>query len=452
MSGLAYKIRPGSQVDDAGIYQTIPTLVGQTYKWSLDVAALDVQSPGTHGLGSFKVLIDGVVVASHATGATSFSQSFSGHHVATTTTTELRILFNREVHGYTAHPQWFIDNVVFEGCPSCVAEDLVANGGFETGVFAPWTLTSNEASLQQEVIAAPAAFVGPMSGLAYKIRPGSQVDDAGIYQTIPTLVGHTYKWSLDVAALDVQSPGTHGLGSFKVLIDGVVVASHAAGATSFSQSFSGHHVATMTTTELRILFNREVHGYTAHPQWFIDNVVFEGCPSCVAEDLVANGGFETGVFAPWTLTSNEASLQQEVIAAPAAFVGPMSGLAYKIRPGSQVDDAGIYQTISTLVGHTYKWSLDVAALDVHSPGTHGLGSFKVLIDGVVVASHAAGATSSSQSFSGHHVATTTTTELQIPFHREVHGYTAHPQWFIDNVVFEGCPSCGRRGLGCQWGL
>ena len=136
MSGLAYKIRPGSQVDDAGIYQTIPTLVGHTYKWSLDVAALDVQSPGTHGLGSFKVLIDGVVVAFHATGATSFSQSFSGHHVATTTTTELRILFNREVHGYTAHPQWFIDNVVFEGCPSCVAEDLVANGGFETGVFA----------------------------------------------------------------------------------------------------------------------------------------------------------------------------------------------------------------------------------------------------------------------------------------------------------------------------
>ena len=180
--------------------------------------------------------------------------------------------------------------MVFEGCPSCVAEDLVANGGFETGVFAPWTLTSNEASLQQEVIAAPAAFVGPMSGLAYKIRPGSQVDDAGIYQTIPTLVGQTYKWSLDVAALDVQSPGTHGLGSFKVLIDGVVVASHAAGATSFSQSFSGHHVATMTTTELRILFNREVHGYTAHPQWFIDNVVFERMPQLRGRGLGCQWG------------------------------------------------------------------------------------------------------------------------------------------------------------------
>lgn len=114
LSGFSYKIRPGSQAADAGLSQSVTTSTGQSYNWSVDIAAREVQS-FRFPLGTFELLLDGTVVASQTlAGASPFSTTFSGVYTALDSAVEFRLVFNRPILSYTAHPQWFADNASFD--------------------------------------------------------------------------------------------------------------------------------------------------------------------------------------------------------------------------------------------------------------------------------------------------------------------------------------------------
>ena len=153
--------------------------------------------------------------------------------------------------------------------------NLLTNGSFETGDFTGWNLLSNDPGLQQEIVSSPALFTPPLSGLSYKIRSGNQAIDAGLSQSVSTNSGFLYNWSIDIAAREVQSSG-FALGTFELFLDNTLVASQSlSGSGSFSTTFSGVYTATDSAVDFQLIFNRPWNSFTAHPQWFADNAVFE---------------------------------------------------------------------------------------------------------------------------------------------------------------------------------
>ena len=157
---------------------------------------------------------------------------------------------------------------------------LIVNGDFETGDLSGWTMNQSNAELQQAVLAAPPEFVPPQSGMAYKIRPGNAAPDAGLKQTVSVTPGKPYAWSVDVGAREVQNPGNPNfpLGTFEVRLNGAVVATVTYGdALTHTAVFSGTFTpgTGVTTVTFELVFNRALSSFTAHPQWWIDNVWFE---------------------------------------------------------------------------------------------------------------------------------------------------------------------------------
>lgn len=149
------------------------------------------------------------------------------------------------------------------------------NGNFETGDLTGWTPLDTHGALQQEVISSPSSFAPPLSSYSYKIRPGSQSLDAGISQSVNTIIGGTYSWSIDIAARELQA-SQFALGTFELFLDGTVVASKTlTNGSSWSSSFSGDYIATDSAVDFQLIFNRPHGSFTANPQWFADNAVFD---------------------------------------------------------------------------------------------------------------------------------------------------------------------------------
>lgn len=156
------------------------------------------------------------------------------------------------------------------------SRDLV-NGNFETGDLTGWTVLRSETELQQQVVDAPAGFVPPLAGKAYRIRPGSQSVDAGLSQTVTVTPDTAYDWSVAIAAQEFQNPGDPDfpLGTFELRLNGTVVATVTYNdANPHTQTFSGTYTPTGNQVEIKLVFNRGLSSFTAHPQWFADNVVF----------------------------------------------------------------------------------------------------------------------------------------------------------------------------------
>lgn len=168
-----------------------------------------------------------------------------------------------------------IPYVIFTVISFNTQANLILNGDFETGDFTGWDLLNLDTSLQQEIATAPVEFIPPLSGLSYKIRPGSQAIDAGISQSVNTIAGGIYNWSIDIAAREVQSDG-FALGTFELKLDGLTIATQTlTGSDPFSTTFSGTYTALDSELDFQLIFNRSLHSFTAHPQWFADNALFE---------------------------------------------------------------------------------------------------------------------------------------------------------------------------------
>ena len=159
------------------------------------------------------------------------------------------------------------------------ASGALVNGDFETGGLSPWSLASDNTSLQQGVVSYPSDPVTtnlPYSGgtYAFKIRPGSQAPEAAIEQTVMVVPGATCTLGLDVAARELQA-GSFDLGTVTAYLDGVAVDSHAfgvSGTTAQYASLSGSGVASGFFMTVGIGFTRPQNSFTANPLHLLDNV------------------------------------------------------------------------------------------------------------------------------------------------------------------------------------
>lgn len=175
--------------------------------------------------------------------------------------------------------------VALLGCSSAYA-NLIVNGDFEVGDLSGWSTSISDFALEQEVLIAPANFSPPLAGLAYKIRPGSQSENAGLAQEIATESGKTYAYSFSLAARDVQ--GSSPLGEFNFLIkDNVIESVNLSDGEDYQEQFSGIFKAGDAVSNLEFRFNRPFNSFTNHPQWFLDNVVFEVIPEPSTSVLAA---------------------------------------------------------------------------------------------------------------------------------------------------------------------
>lgn len=171
-----------------------------------------------------------------------------------------------------------VSTIAFLPFISLEAAASLINGDFETGDLTGWNLLSTDSSLQQLVTSSPVEFTPPLSGFSYRIRPGNQAIDAGISQSVNTISGNSYAWSIDIAAREVQTDG-FALGTFELMLDGLIVASQTLiDSDPFSTTFSGLYTATDSEVDFQLIFNRDLHSFTAHPQWFADNASFEASP------------------------------------------------------------------------------------------------------------------------------------------------------------------------------
>ena len=163
--------------------------------------------------------------------------------------------------------------------PRIVSAGALVNGDFETGGLSPWSLASDNSSLQQGVVEYPSDPVTtnlPYSGGTYasKIRPGSQAPEAAIEQTVTVVPGASCTLDLDVAARELQA-GSFDLGTVTAYLDGVAVDSHAfgvAGTTEQYANLSGSGVAGGFFMTVGIGFTRPAHSFTANPLHLLDNV------------------------------------------------------------------------------------------------------------------------------------------------------------------------------------
>ena len=171
------------------------------------------------------------------------------------------------------------------GCSSAYA-NFIVNGDFEVGNLLGWSTSISDYALEQEVLVAPASFSPPLAGLAYKIRPGSQSENAGLAQEIATESGKTYAYSFSLAARDVQ--GSSPLGEFVFLInDNAIESVNLSDGEDYQEQFSGIFIAVETVSTLDFRFNRPFNSFTNHPQWFLDSVVFEVIPEPSTSVLAA---------------------------------------------------------------------------------------------------------------------------------------------------------------------
>ena len=160
---------------------------------------------------------------------------------------------------------------------------LVVNGDFETGDLEGWTVANDtDTSLQQAVIAAPAEVTPALSGLVYKIRPGSQAVDAGLNQSVSLVVGETYSWSVAVGSRELQTPGGRSA-TFAFELAGIEAASvtYLDSDAPTQDVLSGTFEAMASPLLVELVFNRNAFSFTANPEWTADNVeVILGTEEC----------------------------------------------------------------------------------------------------------------------------------------------------------------------------
>ncbi len=171
--------------------------------------------------------------------------------------------------------------------------NLVLNGDFETGNFDPWTVVDPDAVLQQAVIAAPAEVTPALSGLVYKIRPGNQSVDAGLSQSVPTLDGETYSWSVAVGSRELQGVG--GISAtFQLKLAGTEVGSvtHLDSDAPTQDVLSSEFQAGGASTLVELVFNRNANSFTFNPEWTADNVILtlgtEECDDGINDGTACN--------------------------------------------------------------------------------------------------------------------------------------------------------------------
>ncbi len=132
---------------------------------------------------------------------------------------------------------------------SGAAQAQLVNGNFATGDLTGWTLfnTPNGGSaITPQVVLFDTAGTGvPVNSAEFEVGQTSgtigvngQEEGAGIYQYVP-LVSGQLNVSLDIAASDMSDlhvTGNSDAGTFELLLDGNIVASHAFGGISLSQT------------------------------------------------------------------------------------------------------------------------------------------------------------------------------------------------------------------------
>lgn len=145
--------------------------------------------------------------------------------------------------------------------------NLVANGDFETGAFAPaWTRTAN--SIFTNVCKAGDA-VGPVTCAAhggdYAMAFGQSGSAATLSQTIATVAGQDYQLAF---WLRNDNPDEFGTETFEVLWDGVTIYSRSNPPASFG--YLGEIIHTPAATSGSTLLTFSARHDPA--QWFLDDV------------------------------------------------------------------------------------------------------------------------------------------------------------------------------------
>ena len=176
------------------------------------------------------------------------------------------------------------------GLSGVARASLITNGDFSAGLTGWTTFTTANGTLgdgfpvvvpfdtnNDSVATASASFrVGNATGTTGD-------EGGGIFQTFTTGGAGTLNISADIAA---QDPDGQNLdwGTFSLLLDGVVLDSHAFGGNTLPAGtalFSSLSAATLGagTHELRILMTRPFQQSAATPVQFIDNVVVNMVPA-----------------------------------------------------------------------------------------------------------------------------------------------------------------------------
>ncbi|RJR43274.1 MAG: hypothetical protein C4567_06020 [Deltaproteobacteria bacterium] len=204
---------------------------------------------------------------------------------------------------------------------TAAAENLLVNGGFETGDFNGWTKENPFGEVSQE-----RPYEGQWSA---SLNSG----EMKLSQTIATTPGQVYQVSFWYAG------GSDQNNYLEVKWDGEVIY----GNSSFS--YSNHKfvnvIQSAAGASAKLEFIYTDWSYRTHPVFYLDDIRVE-------HNLLTNPGFETGNFAGWSHQSGYLCVLKEY---------PHSGRWAARCAGYYGDNFRLSQTFRTIPGQSYEVSL-----------------------------------------------------------------------------------------------
>ena len=242
-----------------------------------------------------------------------------------------------------------LDHIRLTELPDLPPVPLV-NGGFESNLDG-WAVTGNVA-----VRSTPP--YGPTEGGKLAVfNAGNSTPNGAVSQNVPTLAGHRYRLEFDVGNLAYNSQHQRmtvsAISGYKqyLVLDTIDIAGAGGGATAW---VAGSYEFTATNTGIRLTFS-DASLATNSLDLLLDHVRLVEVES---EDLIVNGGFETGL-AGWSYSGNSNISVQS--SPPYVPTEGASLLAFNAG-NTPSNGSTLGQTVGVVPGQHYRFEFDVGNL------------------------------------------------------------------------------------------